>query len=372
MNKSQTPISLLYISLKPHLFSNQVIYYNLLFRFTYDYNSNIFEACNKEINEFIKNRNHNAFLSSKTSKDFYKILLNSTNGIPSSYPSIKTNEATETVARSDVSQAMKKKGESAIPKYWRTNFLRNNKLDLYKSILDTTLKYYILMYHYDKIDQTATKDITTINLQYESWQRISENLKENELSFNNIDSLEQLENIIVSQLCKQCDYIQQTSLNSQWNFYLSHIESYGEKNIDKLFTLEKYADENVYCAYELATIYYYGCKFITDSIKESIEIKQDYRKAAYYFKQCSQEPNLIVPACWSLGYMYMYNKINNDSNNIDKAFELFTRCGNYPPALNSLGLIYKKRADKVYESKEYNSLTSQEKMECLQMNILVR
>lgn len=62
----------------------------------------------------------------------------------------------------------------------------------------------------------------------------------------------------------------------------------------------------------------------------------------------------------------MYNKINNDSNNIDKAFELFTRCGNYPPALNSLGLIYKKRADKVYESKEYNSLTSQEKTECLQ------
>lgn len=297
MNKSQTPISLLYISLKPHLFSNQVIYYNLLFRFTYDYKSNIFEACNKEINEFIKNRNHNAFLSSKTSKDFYKILLNSTNGIPSSYPSIKTNEATETVARSDVSQAMKKKGESAIPKYWRTNFLRNNKLDLYKSILDTTLKYYILMYHYDKIDQTATKDITTINLQYESWQRISEKLKENELSFNNIDSLEQLENIIVSQLCKQCDYIQQTSLNSQWNFYLSHIESYGEKNIDKLFTLEKYADENVYCAYELATIYYYGCKFITDSIKESIEIKQDYRKAAYYFKQCSQELQISPNRC---------------------------------------------------------------------------
>lgn len=132
------------------------------------------------------------------------------------------------------------------------------------------------------------------------------------------------------------------SLKSDYEFYVNNVNCYGYKTSDRFNMLKKYADSNVYCANELGAIYYYGDKFY--SVHDEFIIEQDYRLAETYYYFCSKEPMVINNACWSLGYMVLHDKcpmINAaNRNKYEYAANLFKKCdSDYPPALNSLGLI---------------------------------
>jgi len=367
MGKSNTSLSKIYEALKKTLFSNQVIFYNLLFVITRDCEDSFFTELVLNIEHFFSNMDLNSFINSAVSKNFYRRLLCSVDevAIESNYPSLKSNDINTDTARSDVSQAMKKKGANAIPKYWRDTYLNNNKRNLYKDNLDIILKYYIIMYHYDKIDLSKSSGLNNLTLQDKIWNQISKNASISDFSLAAINTFEQLENAIINRIYIQCSQNTQNHLHAQWDFYQSHIECYGDRNIDKYYVLEQYAYENVYCAYELADIYYFGAEFSSGEPGDKWKIEQNYEIAAKYFHQCSIEPNIIVPACWSLGYMYYKEMIDKGSpDNINKAIKYFKKCGNYPPALNDLGLIDKKKADAIYDKKDYRLLTPDEKDFC--------
>lgn len=132
-------------------------------------------------------------------------------------------------------------------------------------------------------------------------------------------------------------------LPKQFEIYSRYVNCYGAKNIDRLHALERYAENNIYCACELGGIYYYGDFFYAGENKCYIE--RDYSRAAKYFQACCSKP-LLPKGCWSFAHMIFLKIFNlDDATRLSKAEEYFKLCGNYGPAKNSLGLLEKERGD---------------------------
>ena len=268
--------------------------------------------------------------------------------------------------RADINASMHKKDETAIPKHWRQTYLTDNKRSVYKETLNSVFVYYMFMYHYDKIDWTNSNHINNIVLLPQYQSILTQKISASVVPIENLRNLNQLVNIIINQLYVQCERAPLSSLQNQMDFFMSHIECYGDRSIDKLFALERYASQNVYCAYALADIYYYGSIFYSGQKENAIEIPSDYIKAATYYEYCTHEPNLIPAACWSLGYMYQNRLINSKFDNLKEATRLFKKCGNYPPALCNLGKIERTLGNDILFSKEsFTCLNKNEQDACI-------
>ncbi len=361
MNEISTPIKQLYKSLRPILFTSQVLFYNLLFEFSKNFSKDFLVKLSLNIDNYILSGNHDQFLNAPISTDFFRILVNDFNANID-----QLNNRANDADRSNTTTRMNSKGQNAIPKYWRKQFLGTNRRNEYKACIDTVLKYYILIYHPEMIDMTNSTDSASLTFLPSTWSSLTDCLSILNIPFNSVNTFSQLTSIIIGQIYKQCEESASVSLQESWDFYHTHINCYGEFSTDRLFALEKYAEINVYCADELANIYYYGGTFFAGGRQNAYEVKSDYVKAAYYYKLCTKEPNIIVSACWSLGYMYYTKRINpRGMDNISAAIELFNKCGNYPPALNSLGVIERDIADDMRKRTDYFLLDVTEKKEIL-------
>ncbi|MBR6666341.1 MAG: sel1 repeat family protein [Lachnospiraceae bacterium] len=367
----ETPILQIYNALKPIIFNSQVVFYNLLFNFSKHPDNHFFSELTLNINILLSSHNHSQFVKSPISKEFYKKLFNDTNDIDATYPSIKSNQINSDTLRTDINTAMHKNNEKAIPKYWRETYLTDSNRPLYKETLHIVLIYYILMYHYDKVELNSSTNINNLILLPKYLEVLTHKLGTLIHQNEALTSIEQLSNIIINQLYKQCEQKPISSLQNQMDFYMSHIECYGDRSIDKFYALKRYFTKNAYCAYALANIYYYGSTFYAGQKEHAIEIQKDFYKAAYYYTFCTQKPNLIVAACWSLGYMYQTGRITSKTDNLKEAIRLFKKCGNYPPALSNLGLIEKSAGDKIlFSKKTFSSLSVCEQKACIKHYLL--
>lgn len=356
-----TPLMNAYRALKPTIFSSQVIFYNLLFNFTKESDFALLEKLTANITRYAATLNHYQFLYDDATKTFYKILLNYPDNIDMIFPNIKSNLANSDASRSDINIRFHDKGPNAIPLYWRKKFFENNERDSYKTTLSILLTYYIIMYHNNKLEISTN---ASISLKPDIWRTITNGAQKNNIPYSSVDSFSKLTSMIIGQIWTHCHKESKMTLLSQWDFYQSHVECYGDRNVDKFYALLKYYTDNVYCAYKLGDIYYYGNVFYSEHIENPVEIKQNYYEAYKFYMYCTKEPNILPAACWSLGYMIQNELINTTGDCLKTAEKMYRKCGNYAPALNNLAMIEKKRGDQIYLSKPYASLSSHEKTKC--------
>lgn len=357
---SITPIKKLYSALKPTIFSSQVIFFNLLFNFTKDDISELINELESNILKYCSARDYDSFMSSSSTKEFYNILLNYPDDSDSLFPSIKSNATNSESARVNISTHMNDNGASAIPLYWRKQYFEKNDRDSYKSILITLLTYYMVMYHQNRL--TIHKDSITLN--EASWLALTNSIRENSIPYGKINSFSSLASMIIGQIWAHCQRASQSTLLSQWDFFQTHVDCYGERNINKYHALIRYYKENVYCANMLGNIYYYGCTFYTEQFQNPVKIEMNYAQAFQFYSRCTKEPNIIHSACWSAGYMILKRLVDISGDRLAESEKMFKKCGNYAPALNSLALIEKERGDEIYLNRDYNELTDQEKKIC--------
>ena len=190
---------------------------------------------------------------------------------------------------------------------------------------------------------------------------LKKQLKKNCFPFSPRHDFKGLIDLIAEHLWTQCQNVPESSLMAQWEKYQTYINCYGARTIDKFNALVENAKDNVYCACELGDIYYYGYTFYSSGKNNPVEIPQNFRMAFKYYSRCTHEPNLIQGACWSAGYILHKKLFGTSGPDLDRAEQLYKRCGEFPPALNSLGQIEKEKGDRIYLGKNYEQLTAAEK-----------
>lgn len=143
------------------------------------------------------------------------------------------------------------------------------------------------------------------------------------------------------------------SSQEQLDIYNSHIAIFGRKTIDRFHILKKYAPENFYAAYDLASIYFYGETFVFEGGSNFYHVVPDYKKAAEYLNLCinNSSPS-YPPACWFLGYLIYTGYLADYEKSYSKftiAKYYFEKADDYAPAYNSLAQMYLKEAETIYD-----------------------
>lgn len=150
-------------------------------------------------------------------------------------------------------------------------------------------------------------------------------------------------------------YKREATLNAERKQFITFIDCYGNKNIDRFNALKRLAETNTFCANELGRIYYYGNTFYSN--ENVYEIKRDYAISANYFNLCITDKIVNPAGCWSLGDMILQGKYTiANKDRLSTARELFEKCGKYGPAKNSIAKIERELADTAY--KKYAELLS--------------
>ncbi|MDD6193599.1 MAG: hypothetical protein PUB19_01720 [Lachnospiraceae bacterium] len=366
-------LAALYKFLKPTIFNNQVIFYNLLFTIYRDLDVEYLNELRNKIDLFFLNKEKNDFQDAELTKDFYRRMLNLFHSeISKYYPNTKTNTVTTTSARVNISNLINKKDASAIPKYWRAKYLNLDNIDNYKNKLDIVLKYYLLAFNRDSIDMINTTDFSTFILSTETLSALSTKTKDNAISLQDIntldriESIEQLESIIINQINLQCKTQNIAPLHSQMEEYQKHVECYGDKNLNKFYTLQRYAEKNIYASYKLGDLYYYGSEFYTEERQNKIVIEPDIQKAKYYYSKCAKEPTILAPGCWSLGFILFEEAKKTHSEKLfAEARKYLELCEDYSPALQSLGKLELYLAESMHSSTPFSQLNEKEQEDCL-------
>lgn len=150
--------------------------------------------------------------------------------------------------------------------------------------------------------------------------------------------------------------VQSVDMEAMKKEYLEFVDCYGSENIDRYFALIRYGDKNVLAAEELGCIYYYGKKLTVcnegSGNSGSFYVDADMDKAAHYFLFAASTNPPCIPACWSLGYMLLNMQFPEISGGeavklAETYFKVAAEEG-YMPACNSLGMIYQKKADRMF------------------------
>lgn len=371
-HKKETPLKNLYKLFKPNIFNNQVIFYNLLFFIYRDIDSKYLNELRVQIEQFLHNKNTENFVDLYLTKDFYKRILNLYDEDLIYYPDTNANKVTSTCERVKISQAINKHNATAIPHYWKKTYLSPDNMNSYKKVLDITLKYYLLAFKIDTINLEKSNSFNNITLRDEIFEILSKNiisldisLKDTE-SLRQIKSLDQIESIIINQIHRQCETNSISPLQEQMEEFQKHIECYGEKNLNKYYALKRYAETNVYAAYKLGDLYYYGAEFYTEERQNKLSIKPDIVKAKYYYSKCTTPPTLLTPACWSLGFiLFEEAKKEQSIETFQKAKTTLLLCEDYPPAQNSLGKLELYLAESLQNNRPISELDKKTKEKCL-------
>lgn len=138
--------------------------------------------------------------------------------------------------------------------------------------------------------------------------------------------------------------------------YLEYVDCYGSENIDRYFALLRYADKNVLAAEELGCIYYYGKELSVFNEGSGnhghFYVDADMDKAAHYFFLAASTNPPCIPACWSLGYMLLNMQFpeisGEEAVSLAETYFKVAAAKGYMPACNSLGMIYQKKADRIF------------------------
>lgn len=390
MKKNPTPLSKLYLILeKYHLFPNQDVFMNSLF-----YSDSLIEKKyypEKEILHIRKflNSDFELYLASSEDLTIYKKLIGSLRleEMPSHMTFIIDPTSNKKTKNSKILNNIQK-----IPNEWRTQFgLQKNLLETVQNKfrkqfvepLSLILQYIVLNYNselvnkekYQYEDALIDSFVSFYSIKQQIWFELIEDLYENgflyeknkEAYFNEIsNSFYWLSYIIFKTILLQSDgaksndfvspYISEKKYNfeEQKKEYDEIINIYGYKTIDRFHMLKKYSESNIYCACELGKIYYYGDIFSAERCK--FEIEKDIKKAEDCYRLCINKPiENTNPAkryaYWSLGLMILDGKSSYYENNYIIAKEFFNNCGNYAPALHSIGKIYYMKGEKMLNEK---------------------
>ncbi|MBE5926841.1 MAG: hypothetical protein E7270_07765 [Lachnospiraceae bacterium] len=150
----------------------------------------------------------------------------------------------------------------------------------------------------------------------------------------------------------------------QWKEFITYVDAYGDKTLDRFNMLKKYANKNSLAANELGNLHFYGETFIFGGNNKYI-LNPDYQKAISYYKMSIYNSNPPLPvACWSLAYIFSegYNS-GLDKEDIELAKKYYTLAGKYPPAYCGLAKIQLKEIEEEYillngknDSEEYRML----------------
>lgn len=355
----------IYNVFKPHFFSNQVVFYNLFF--LVPKNENILELeeeLNQSIDLFIETEDYNKFLEASTTKKFYYSLLDICTDEDYTFPLLMPNSG-ENTRRTYVSKLLNQPAEKSISPGWKKLYLNDEKIEEYKHIIQTLLTYYCIMYHKEFLFIDNSRDKKALMIKPKAQEKIKRSLPSEYVNIP-MFSIKSLSDFITELIWSYIKPRYTNSIFNAWEFFQANVDCYGAHNINRYFALLEYADRNVYCAYKLGDIYYYGEYFYSESKNNKYEIPIDYHKAYQYYERCLKDSEFIPGACWSMGYMIQNGLVSKKGRDKDEyAEELYIKCGNYAPALNNLGLLMKKKGDKLFKDKNYCDLNSCEKKECL-------
>ena len=363
MKKNSNALSKLYSVLKNDVFKNQVTFYRLLFVMPRDIDEGFYMEMNSAIEVFLNTQAYNSLNQSSITTKFCRLLLDESFDTKdvnkSSISSIHYSDS----AKTNTCNALKKNDASAIPKYWRKQYMAGSTQNNYKSILDSMLKFYVVVFCPEKIDFHTSKSKESLTFNEETWESLSQKIQSSNSTFSKIRSFDQFEDYIIKQIQDQCGHPEGNSIMEQWYFYSARTQGFGRRNLDKFYALEKYAETNIFCAFELAEIYYYGETFQTEDTRETITINPDHNTAAYYYGKCTKDNSFYAPGCWDLAFMYK-NQLKGVKDAEKKCIELLRKCGNYAPAIHKLGLIDRNKGEEILNTGDYDTLNPELKREC--------
>lgn len=134
-------------------------------------------------------------------------------------------------------------------------------------------------------------------------------------------------------------------LEAQRREYERKVDCFGRMNVDRFYALRRFAETNVWAAYELADLYFYGYAFKEINEGEGnngvYRVEANHGLAVRYYQKAADCVPPLVPACWSLGYM-LWNGLAEgltEEEAEDTARRYFALCmeQDYIPAFNSMG-----------------------------------
>lgn len=384
MKLKHTPLSRAYNALKPCLFKNQYVFYNIMFNFLI--HGDVVAGLPNQINsKYIDDMPFDDDIMKK----FYVLI---TDCCP--YPKMK-----DFITKAEFKMFYEKKPVPAfsgriveknreyknqtitgyktrnIPVDWLDRYDKNGstKLEYCTNIAWIIQFYYIILKSPNNITK-APKNIpvNAVTDSYTEYYSLTdEDRKKLEASTGiTINSFIDIAKYIHSAIQDQVSYnkgigyyaivdnhaevspAKRTS-ESELKEYNNQIACYGRKNIDRLNVLKRYAASNTLCANELGSIYYFGDTFY--STHEPFIVEKDLVLAAHYYTYCITADIVNPSGCWSLGYMILKGEYSiPDRERLESARELFEKCGEYGPAKNSIAKIERELADN--DHKKYNEL----------------
>ena len=370
------------------LFHNQDVFFNCIFNISEDEESGRYYS--DDILTFIRK-----FLFAedyeleKNDVDLLNILYASIIGYIGNEKIKKINDMSFTI-RGDANSKSKTskvvKGFQKIPSNWRDYFglekndisnIQNKYRTHFVEPLSLLIQFVIKRTRNDIIKKedlpydSLSKDscVNYYSLDITIWEKIVNSLKKSDLLFDlNKDTIINdvsksfyyisyvIFRTVLLQAYPDNDFTQPKisnkngqTLDEQKREYEELIDIYGYKTIDRFHMLKKYSKEkkNIYCASELGKIYYYGDTFSAERC--IFKIEKDEEKSEECYRLCTEKSyskslHIIRHANWSLGLMILDGKSHfYPPHDYETAEKFFTECGDYPPALHSLGKLYKQK-----------------------------
>lgn len=389
LTREKTPLLEINFLIKKRLWKNQSVFYNLLFQNDLEKIRELVEKIKIQLKELYENEaDIKTILDSECAEKFYRYVQNVYDNQKIKQGNIKKLKRCEWDSndKSNVNKVMN--GSRSIPREWREKYGEyDGNYREYVCTRAWTLQYMFVFVCINTGDEIFKKTSENISENTETsqdyteyftfddnvWEEITKEMKGKIYHIGReIKSFKDLSELIYKAIVMQCksdqwvprgtinlsdnkDTVRKRNLIKEREEYEKIIDCYGAKSLDRYNSLKRNAKNNLYCAYMLGVIYYFGEIFYSGGTREVVEIDKDYKKAVYYFEKCSNPPYIVPEACWSLGYMILNRKTEVEEEKREElAEEYFSRCKDYGPAENSLALLYKERGDNIYKRTKWS------------------